>query len=486
MTLRSARFAWPSRQRGAFAFLAMSLLLVVIAFAIRLLLGMSQTTSYDSPLAAQSVKAAMLAESGVEKALTSLRLAGLNSSGIYFDATECSATKIGGGSMGPFSLGDGTFEYTTLSPGPSGCGSALPNTCSACTIQVVGKVGQTSRTIDFAVGFQNSQGITGFGKNITQKIATTAAPTAVVFNLSYRRLMAGGGGGQATVTPCAGCNTLWNIESSSGSPSIGGEAIYSQLASAGSHTVTQTLDLARNYAEVGAVLEQNPGSTLGLVGSYSSTSGGNGTNTVGLSGTNSGETTNGASTSTSWCYGGDTLIFGYSARSSSATDTLTSVTFGNAPALTRIQRQGGYDQDIYSELWYVYNAPFFSAAGATSSGTTITVADTTGLAAGTRLAVQAGTGRFAAGTTVTSITSATTFEVSAAPTTALSGGASVVCGGTCALFDHTVTKTGFSIVKSAGTSQWASGFVCLTGVDPAKVNQVQNVYIRPTLWSEPF
>lgn len=69
---------------------------------------------------------------------------------------------------------------------------------------------------------------------------------------------------------------------------------------------------------------------------------------------------------------------------------------------------------------------YTSTAGATSSGAAITVGSTTGLAVGMTLEVTAGTGAFAAGSTVLSITNTTTFVASAVPTTALSGGATVI------------------------------------------------------------
>jgi hypothetical protein len=71
---------------------------------------------------------------------------------------------------------------------------------------------------------------------------------------------------------------------------------------------------------------------------------------------------------------------------------------------------------------------YTSAAGATSSGTTITVTSTSGLLAGMNISVSAGVGSFPAGTTVSSVTNTTTFVASAAPTTPLSGGASVISG----------------------------------------------------------
>ncbi len=71
---------------------------------------------------------------------------------------------------------------------------------------------------------------------------------------------------------------------------------------------------------------------------------------------------------------------------------------------------------------------YTSAAGATSATTTITVGSTINLAVGMYVSVTAGTGVFAAGTTVSSITDGTHFVVTTAPTTALSGGATVVTG----------------------------------------------------------
>lgn len=71
-------------------------------------------------------------------------------------------------------------------------------------------------------------------------------------------------------------------------------------------------------------------------------------------------------------------------------------------------------------------APYVSAAGATSSGTTITVGSTTNLVVGMQVAVTTPVGQFAPGTFITAIPSATTFTVNVAPTIVLSGGASIV------------------------------------------------------------
>ena len=98
------------------------------------------------------------------------------------------------------------------------------------------------------------------------------------------------------------------------------------------------------------------------------------------------------------------------------------------------------------KLTYLGLGPIYtSVAGATSSSTTITVSSTTGLVVGMTLEVIAGVGAFAANTTVVSLVtgSTTQFTVSQAPTTALSGGASVVraTGSTHTIYDLSVAKT---------------------------------------------
>lgn len=90
--------------------------------------------------------------------------------------------------------------------------------------------------------------------------------------------------------------------------------------------------------------------------------------------------------------------------------------------VTRIQNRRG-TQDQFDAL---YPAAYVSAAGATSTGVTITVSDTTGIYTYARPVVSAGIGAFQAGTYVVSVDSATEFTVNLIPSTPLSGGASEV------------------------------------------------------------
>lgn len=103
---------------------------------------------------------------------------------------------------------------------------------------------------------------------------------------------------------------------------------------------------------------------------------------------------------------------------------------------------------------------YTSTAGATSSSTTVTVGSTTGLAVGMTVEVTAGVGAFAAGTTVISIPTNTTFVVSAAPTTALSGGQTVVraTGSQHQIFNLSVQKNAPQTFKAfAGSVVVVSG-----------------------------
>ncbi len=103
-------------------------------------------------------------------------------------------------------------------------------------------------------------------------------------------------------------------------------------------------------------------------------------------------------------------------------------TIGFAGSAYTLSNSGANNEVIATNYYPSGGTDYVSAAGATGSGTLITVGSTTGLVYGMPVSVTAGTGAFAAGTFVTSIASATTFYVQAPPVTALSGGANVVTG----------------------------------------------------------
>ena len=73
----------------------------------------------------------------------------------------------------------------------------------------------------------------------------------------------------------------------------------------------------------------------------------------------------------------------------------------------------------YSNAFIPFLYRQVATTSASSSGTTVTVPSTTGLLTGAKVLVNGGTGAFAAGTTITSITNSTQFVVSATPSPAL-------------------------------------------------------------------
>jgi formylglycine-generating enzyme required for sulfatase activity len=102
----------------------------------------------------------------------------------------------------------------------------------------------------------------------------------------------------------------------------------------------------------------------------------------------------------------------------------------------------GVDVKNWDAAWvfvkYKVRGNYTSAAGASSSGTEITVGSTTGLRVGMPVSVTGGTGAFSASTVVTAITDAIHFTVSAAPSPVLSDGA-VVTG--TAIWEHAKINT---------------------------------------------
>ena len=109
-----------------------------------------------------------------------------------------------------------------------------------------------------------------------------------------------------------------------------------------------------------------------------------------------------------------------------ASEVLTSVSVNADASLTICAIEN--TPVVISGSGFLLKGPvvYTSSAGATSVGTTITVTSTTGLVVGQTVIVFSGTGAFPANTLVSSITNATTFVVSATPTTALTGTASII------------------------------------------------------------
>ena len=91
---------------------------------------------------------------------------------------------------------------------------------------------------------------------------TYTVPAVALFNLASKR-QGTHGNASATITTCGvGCALKWNLESSSGNPSVGGMGTAVNIAASTlSQQVTQFLSLSRDYVEVGALFPSTSAAT---------------------------------------------------------------------------------------------------------------------------------------------------------------------------------------------------------------------------------
>ncbi len=472
-------------QQGLVSVIALLFLVSVVVFILMQSLSMSGSKSLETQQYFDSVAALALAEGGKEAALAGITQA------VNTDETQFLSSCGSYASSSPIDLGRGTFQYTPSSTTP---------TSTLCPIRVTGTVGQAHRTLESRINLSFQVGTGGYGTDIAMTLNNPySVPAAAVFNLAWRRQGSTGAspaGGQAVASACIlpECGMQWNLESSSGLPSVGSLGTSLGVAGSASVPVHQTLDTARNYAEVGLILG---GFTTQpeRVGSYSDNK--ETANTQNQT-TTSGTTTSGHAKG--WCTDADTLVFGVSGRGddnpAAAFSKVVFNTAGNPAQPIELNWVSHYPNtdgtspnmfgDVFSEIWYTHN-PRASMNTASSSGTTITVNSTTGLAVGTILKVLSGTGALPAYTKVATVVDSTHFTVNQAPTTALSN--ATLCGGICALFDNPASAaaktTTFSLTRAnAAAQQWAGGFVCYRGVDPTKVRRVASSHLRVQQWHE--
>jgi hypothetical protein len=132
-----------------------------------------------------------------------------------------------------------------------------------------------------------------------------------------------------------------------------------------------------------------------------------------------------------------------SAAVNGAVATISDYRAGYITGLGTLVGGSGYTPGTYYNVALTGGTgKYTSASGATNSGTTITVTNTTGLEIGMLVTVTAGTGAFYSGTTVTNIASATQFTVSHALTTPLSSGAVIRGDATGAYADISINSSG--------------------------------------------
>lgn len=395
-------FSLLHRQHGAASVAIAMLLMFILAAAVAAVLNMSGSSVMDAAKNEEQVAALFLAESGLErgqKVVTSTN-----------PITNLTCTGIGGG---PYFLGRGGFTLAGTSQ-PTICDSSGATPCTRCVLQSTGYIGPSfashtiERTIERSISLTTLNGVACNRltavpdcSNLTAVAVTppTIPPTWVtpptwsltlqnnfpntavaLFHLAATRQGNPTGGG---CTPASNCSLQWNINSQNGAQSVLSMGnLYTIVGGGTSQTVYQTVSSSQpeDAVEVGVLF---PGTATPIVaGAYwnDTNSGSGGTHGKGADA--AGTTNNGTATSsgtcaapapgtfqscTNWCYGGDTLVFGFSGGATTGlTDSLDSVLFNTAgtPAqnipLTKVSHFPtalipGAPSTIYSEIWYAHN-----------------------------------------------------------------------------------------------------------------------------------
>jgi hypothetical protein len=365
---------------------AMLFLIATVVFALSQMLDISSGNVIDGQRQGDSTAAFFLAESGLEKARASVNAA---LAGNFSNAT-CTGIATN------YTLGPGSVRVTAVSE-PATCDNTAGTPCAACTVTSTGQVGLSNRTVTQNMALTVTNGVTCNGANgcgnsptVTWRLnlKNTAAVAGIgVFNLTYVNQ----GNNQATCAAGSNCRLQLNL----GSPSNGTNAVglmgNSVLIPAGnSYPIYQTMRVDRdNLAEVGAFFlgtsapvltgpTANPGAA-----SYWDDNKNDVAPTVGPSGGISGGTNDGTATSggtcsapsahsqacTSWCYGGDTLVYSFAGSVTLLTDQLSSVTFGASPGvpMTRVAKYPSTavpraPTNVDAEIWYARNPNFTGAS----------------------------------------------------------------------------------------------------------------------------
>jgi len=125
---------------------------------------------------------------------------------------------------------------------------------------------------------------------------------------------------------------------------------------------------------------------------------------------------------------------------SSITNATTFVISGGTPSWTSVS------------LKAVLLGNYVSAAGATNSGTTITVTSTAKLYTGMSVVVSAGIGAFPSNTYVSSITNSTTFVINNTPSTNLSTGAVITGNPNIYVNEYAINESNGSIGYMSATT----------------------------------
>jgi hypothetical protein len=465
----AARSTHPTRQRGMVTLAVMLFLIATVVFALSQMLDVSSGNVIDGQRQDDSTAAFFVAESGLEKAHASVNAA----LGGSFTNASCT------GVASNYNLGRGSVSVTAVSTPPT-----CNNNCEKCTVTSTGQVGISNHTLTQDLVLIDTNGVFCNGANGCSnnpltwqlKLKNTAAVAGIgVFNLTYIRQ----GNNQPSCAAASNCRLQLDLSSpSNGVNSVGlmGNAVL--VPASTTYPIYQTMTKSQNnLAEVGAFFlgttapqltgpNANPGAA-----SYwdHKNSHAQSAKTVGASGNTTGGTNDGTATSggtcdapgadfqscTSWCYGGDTLVFSYAGSVTLLTDQLSSVTFstnagtGQGVAMTRVAKYpnpavAGAPANVDAEIWYARN-PNFTGASPLAVNASSYKGRGSG-AVGARWTSGGGTDTFISGTTLTVGNSFTGYPnqiISVGDTISNSGGggATPTCTTDCGTITAQLTST---------------------------------------------
>ena len=372
----------PARQRGMVTAVVVLFLIMTVIFALSQMLNISSGNVIDGQRQGDSTAAFFLAESGLEKAQASLAVA-LNGS-----VTDTSCSGIGT----TYNLGRGSIVTTAVSTPPT-CDNNGGTPCTLCGVTSTAQVGITKRTVTQDTALTVSNGVTcatNCGNNPVTwqlKLKNTSGIAGIgLFNLAYQQQ------GNNSATCAVGSNCRLQLDVAFGnngvsSISLQGNAVL--IPAGATYPIYQVMNKGGNeLAEVGAFFLGTSAPTLtgpttspgaasywsnttkaGSIGTAGSTNDGTFTST----GTCSAPSAN-AQTCTSWCSGGDTLVFSVANLVTALTDEIGTVTFGtnaNNVPMTRIAKFPtplvvGAPTDVDAEIWYARNPNLSAASGSPS------------------------------------------------------------------------------------------------------------------------
>lgn len=186
-------------------------------------------------------------------------------------------------------LGRGNITY-----GLQGLESDSVTGASKCTFRAIGQVNQAQRTVEKMIRYTQETGLAGFpesnadgSKSVTAPLTVRSSSQAVAVLTSAYRIKGsegydaylssiGSNSNAESDKACANCTVQWNLQSSTGGPSVGSMTIAQNLNTVTTQaTISQylftttgsstTVAAPRNYVQVGALVT---GTSPGLEGVY--------------------------------------------------------------------------------------------------------------------------------------------------------------------------------------------------------------------------